>query len=410
MNPAIRVLRVIARLNIGGPARHVTLLDGGLRHLGYDTLLAYGDPEPGEGSLEYLARDSELRVARIPGLGREIRALSDIRAFLALLRLVFRLRPDIVHTHTAKAGTLGRFAAITYNLMRRREHACLTVHTYHGHVFEGYFGKVGGALIRGIERGLSRFTDRIVTISERQRFDIVTRYRIAPARKTVVIPLGLDLGPFLALNPSSEAAQARASLDLAPDAVVFGFVGRFVPIKDLPTLLHATRIAVERCPSIQLLLVGDGPQRAETVALARQLALEATLRWAGWQHDLRRIYTAMDVCVLSSRNEGTPVAVIEAMASGKPVVATDVGGVADVLQAEVTGLLVRPGRPSELADAMIRLAQSPELRRALGEQGRRRAAERFGTARLVHEMSTLYQTSLAEKRGSLPRAASSLVE
>jgi glycosyltransferase involved in cell wall biosynthesis len=393
----VRVLRAIARLNIGGPARHVTLLDDGLRARGFETFLVYGDPGEGEGTLEYLVRELNLPGMRVPGLGRAIRLDGDFRAFLTLLRIVFARQPDVVHTHTAKAGTLGRIAAGIYNLTRSRSRRCAIVHTYHGHVFEGYFGQVGSAVVRTIERTLARFTDRVVTISERQREDIVSRFRIAPAHKTVVVPLGLRLDSLLSLPATSPEAKRRHQLP--PDATVFGFIGRLVPIKDVPTLLRAVGIAVKDEASIHVAVFGDGPERAAITSLIREMQLDRRVTLAGWHHDLPSIYAALDAVVLTSLNEGTPVALIEAMAAGRSVIATDVGGVRDVIEPNVTGLLVPRRDPARLAAAMVQLARSPALRQRFGEQGRRQARERFGTTRLVNEIASLYEDCLSRRRG-----------
>ena len=196
----LRILRIIARLNIGGPARHVTILDRGLRARGHETLLAYGPVGPGEGSLEDLARD--LPTHPVPELGRQIRVAGDLIAFVRILRLLFQFRPDVVHTHTAKAGTLGRLAAAVYNLTRVRRRRTLVVHTFHGHVLDGYFGPVGDRLVRTAERTLARLTDRIIAISDRQRRDLIERFRICAPARVAVVPLGLELDDLLSLSPT----------------------------------------------------------------------------------------------------------------------------------------------------------------------------------------------------------------
>jgi len=393
-----RVVRAIARLNIGGPARHVTLLDNGLRGRGFDSLLVYGSCAAEEGSLEYLLSELHLRAVKIPGLGRDIRPGADLRAFLSLLRLVFVERPDIVHTHTAKAGTIGRLAALAYNLTRRRVRRCVVIHTFHGHVFDGYFGKVGSRLVIAAERALAIITDCLITISDRQREDIVMRYAIAPRKKTAVIPLGLQLDRFLTIGEPS--ADFKRDQQLPPDRVVFGFVGRFVPIKELQTLVRALRMAVDRNPLIHLVLYGDGPERPTVLALVRELELEAHVTFGGWRHDLPAVYAAMDVAVLASRNEGTPVAVIESMAAGRCVLVTDVGGVSDVVRDGETGVLVAPGDVPGFAQAMNRLAASQVLRLRLGQRAREAVSARFESSRLVEDIATLYERTLTEKRGT----------
>ena len=202
----MKTLRVIARLNVGGPARHVVLLDRGLRARGHDTRLVHGSLAPFEASLEHLAVESDLPTTHIRELGRRINLLDDLRAFVQLVRLVFREAPDVVHTHTAKAGTLGRLAACLFNFTRPRRRRCLVVHTFHGHVLTGYFAPATNVAVRLAERTLARITDRVVTISPAQRDDIVTRFRIAAAERTIVVPLGLDLEHLRRLDPGAAPA------------------------------------------------------------------------------------------------------------------------------------------------------------------------------------------------------------
>jgi len=394
----LRVLRVVTRLNFGGPARHVTILDAGLRERRSQTMLVFGHVGEQEGSLEVLVEAHGLRSMRLAHLGRRIRPWSDLVTLVHLTRLVFRERPDIVHTHTAKAGALGRLAAVAYNSTRRSRHRCLVVHTFHGHVMEGYFNPLGSAAVRIIERTLARATDLLVTLSARQRQDIVERLAIAPARKVVVVPLGLDLDGLLALDVRSLADKAH--FGFAADDVVFGYVGRFVPIKDLQTLLRAFARLAATSDRARLLMVGDGECRVSLEALAGSLGVADKVQFVGWQSSVTQVYGAVDVAVLSSLNEGTPVAIIEAMAAGLPVVATSVGGVPDVVRDGLTGSLVPERSPERLAAAMRTLAGDPGLRRRMGDAARLDARNRFGAERLVSTMATLYADRLARKRGT----------
>ena len=392
----MKTLRVIARLNVGGPARHVVLVDGGLRARGHDTRLVHGSLAPFEASLEHLAGDCGIPVTRIRELGRRISPLSDLRAFVQLVRLVFREQPDVVHTHTAKAGTLGRLAAWLFNLVRPRGRRCIVVHTFHGHVLDGYFGRTTNLAVRLTERTLARITDQIVTISPSQRDDIVTRFRIAPAARTAVVPLGLDLEHLARLD--SQAPNLRKLFGFTERAVVVGYIGRFVAIKDLPTLVRAFACVATQQPDAVLLLVGDGPARAEVESLVASLGLQGQVHLPGWIEDLAPLYATIDICALSSLNEGTPVALIEAMAAGKPVVATRVGGVADVVEHERTGVLVPPRNPAALADGIVRLATDFEGRLRMGYAGRASVVARFSPKRLVDDLEALYVSVLAQKR------------
>jgi len=395
----VKVLRIIARLNVGGPARHVVLLDRGLRARGHDTRLVFGSLGPFEASLEHLAVDSGLPTTQIRELGRRISPVSDLRAFVQLLRLVFREAPDVIHTHTAKAGTLGRLAAGCFNVTRPRRRRCLVVHTFHGHVLTGYFGPATNAAIRMTERTLAGMTDRIVTLSPAQRDDIVTRFGIASAARTIVVPLGLDLDHLARLD--STAPNLRRRFGIPGDALVVGYVGRFVAIKDLGTLVRAFARVVAARPEAVLLLVGDGPLRADVETLAAEFSLQKHVHLTGWIEDLAPLYATMDICALSSLNEGTPVALIEAMAAAKPVVATRVGGVADVVDHGRTGLLVPPGNAEALADEIVRLAADPGERSRMGVAGRQEVVGRFSTARLVDDIDAMYAKALAQKRSDI---------
>ncbi|MFN8058454.1 MAG: glycosyltransferase family 4 protein [Vicinamibacterales bacterium] len=394
----MKVVRIIARLNVGGPARHTVILGNGLAPLGFDTLLVHGRCGAGEASMEDLVDEASFRTRRIPALGRTVSPFDDLRAFVELTRLVFEERPDVIHTHTAKAGTLGRLAAVFYNLTRRRSHRALVVHTFHGHVFSGYFRPVVSTGVRTVERILARFTDRIVTISPRLREEIVEVHRVAASARTVVVPLGLELDRLFALGAAT--ADARAAFGLPVDAFVVTFVGRFVPVKDLPTLVRGFASFAERCPRARLLLVGDGDLRPSLETLARNLGVGERVVFAGWQRDLTLVYGAADVVALTSVNEGTPVAVIEALAAGRPVVATRVGGVPDVVEDQVSGYLVEPGRPDELAAALERVHADPARAASMAGVGRERARSAFSAGRLVADVAALYETGLARMRAA----------
>jgi glycosyltransferase involved in cell wall biosynthesis len=247
-----------------------------------------------------------------------------------------------------------------------------------------------------VERLLARVTDCIVTISPRQRDEIVGRWRVAPAARVQVVPLGLELGALL--DPAPPATNLRRALGLEADDFVVGYVGRFVPIKDLPTLLEGFAAALARLPRLRLVLVGDGPLRQELADRAGRLGISRAIRFAGWRRDLPAVYASLDLVVLTSLNEGTPVALIEAMAAGRAVVATDVGGVADVVTDGHTGLLVPAGNPARLAEVLVRLASDPDERSRLGAAARA-SVGRFRAERLVDDIWDLYRDGLSKKRG-----------
>jgi glycosyltransferase involved in cell wall biosynthesis len=380
-------MRVITRLNIGGPAIHVSLLASRLDPTRYETLLVSGVESPGEGNMLELGRLPPIDPTIVPTLGRAISPVDDVRALAGLVALARSFKPDIVHTHLAKAGALGRVSA-------RLAGVRLIVHTYHGSVFRGYFGQRESALYLGIERALARITTRIVAITPGQQADLVN-LGIAPHSKIVEIPLGLDLDQFRNL-PTRE--DALAALGLSRDDRYVAIVARLVPIKDIPTFLRALSRVTNSLPDVCGLVVGDGPERAAVEGVARDLGLGERCRFLGWRADLTNVYAASDVVALTSLNEGSPVSVIEAMAAGRAVVATAVGGVPDVV-GRGTGILVQAGDHRELADAIVSLLADPQRRTELGRNGRAVAVGRFGSDRLVTDIDRLYLDLLGRRAG-----------
>jgi glycosyltransferase involved in cell wall biosynthesis len=384
----IRVARVIARLNIGGPAQHVTLLTAGLDRVRFVTTLITGVVGEREGDFTEAARARGVEPVVIPELGRAIRPTRDLVALCKLVRLFRRLRPDIVHTHTAKAGALGRLAA-------RVAGVPVTVHTFHGHVLEGYFSPAATRAFLAIERWLARGTDRLVTVSPRLRAQLLAM-GIGRPDQVEVVPLGLDLGRFRR-DRGASAPALRASLGLAPRTPLLGSVGRLVPIKDHPTLFRAVAQLESDGEAAHLVVVGDGDDRPALARLAQALGVSARVHFLGWRADLETILNELDVVICSSRNEGTPVALIEAMAAGVAVLSTEVGGVADLVTHGETGWLVPPGDPSAMAGAIRRLLAEPNLRARLAAAGRGVALDRHNVTQLIARIERLYTALINEK-------------
>jgi glycosyltransferase involved in cell wall biosynthesis len=383
----IRVLRVIARMNIGGPAYHVGLLSGLLDPDRYETLLVAGMVGPGEGSFAELAERYGARLEELDSLGPALNPIRDVRAFIALRRVVRRFRPHVVHTHTAKAGFLGRLAALT--AFRRKP---VIVHTFHGHVLEGYFGRVASSFYRVLERWLARGTDRLVVVSSATMADLV-RLRVAPEEKFEVIPVGLDLGTFLALS-ARDGTAFRREVGAGADEVLLVYAGRLVPIKRVDRAIRAVARARQDGVPARLAIVGDGPLRRELTDLAATMRTGDCVRFLGYREQLQGAIAAADVAILTSDNEGTPVFLIEAAAGATPAVATAVGGVPDVVTAE-TGRLVKRDDEPGLVRAITRLAEDDSLRQKLGRRAREHVRERFAHERLLGDVDGLYQRLLA---------------
>lgn len=385
----MRILRVITRLNIGGPSIQALALTSRLAAMGATTTLIHGRLGEGEGDMRYLAApDASLQF--MPTLQRAIAPLDDLRTLRALYSAMHSFKPTLVHTHMAKAGLLGRLAAFAYNLTRGQAPRAHVVHTYHGHVLEGYFSHIVTSVFIGLERVMARFSDAIVAISPAIRADLLNTYRIGRPSQYHIVPLGFDLAAFAAIN-TSDRNRARAELNIASDAPVLATVGRLTAIKNYGLLLDAAQIVAGRHPKLVVLLAGDGELRADLEAQAARLGIAANVRFLGWRRDLPAIYAATDVFALTSRNEGTPVALIEAMATGVPGVSTDVGGVGDVIASPAMGLKVPLDDPGALAAAIDRLLSAPDSRRRMGDLARAHVLARYDITRLINDIDTLYR-------------------
>ena len=383
----IRVLRIIARLNVGGTAVHVTLLTKHLDPSRFETVLVSGTENPGEGTMIDYVRAHGIEPVVVPEMmGQATLAPRDLIALWKLVRLIRGYRPHIVDTHTAKAGSLGRVAA-------RLAGVPVIVHTYHGHVLEGYYDPIRTRLLRLMERGLAAFSTRVIAVSERVGRDLV-RLRAVPAGKIEVIHLGMDLEPFA--TAQMHAGVIRREFGIANKAPVIGIVGRLFPIKNHALFLEAAARVRVSVPDARFLIVGDGALRHSLEQQAAALNLGAHVIFTGWRRDLPELYADMSVLVVSSNNEGTPVSAIEAMAAGVPVVATHVGGLPDLIRDQVTGVLVPPRDPDALTAAIVALLHDEERRRQLATIARAETLERFGVARLARDTSGLYEALLAE--------------
>ena len=384
----IRVLRVIARLNVGGPALHVTYLARGLAERGYETTLVAGDVAPGEESMAFVADRAGVDIVRLPGLSRELSPVRDALAAWRLAKLIRRVRPDVVHTHTAKAGAVGRAAAMLSGVRNRP----VVVHTFHGHVLRGYFGHAGTMLFRSIETALARATDRLIAVSPEVRDELVA-LGVAPERKFSVIRLGIELEPRVAFE--GDVTEVRRRHGIPSDAFVVGWFGRMTAVKRTDDLLTTLAALRDRGVDALLLLVGDGADRARLEQRAHELGVARFCVFLGYQEDVAPWYAVCDAVALTSVSEGTPVTIIEALAAGRAVVATSVGGVPDVVDDGETGYLVPPGDIEALAERLAELARDPERRDAMGREGRERVLRRYAVERLVDDVDELYRGLLA---------------
>lgn len=386
----VRVLHVISRLNIGGATIEVIHLTRLLNERGYETTLIRGTEESGEGTMDYLAEQLDVRPLHVPALRRNV-GWHDIRALVALCLIIARLRPDIVHTHAAKAGTLGRLAA----RIAPGGSARVLVHTFHGHSLSGYFSPSAARAFLAIERFLARRTACLVAVSEEVRDELVT-LKVAEPDALEVIRCGFDLSPFIVAEPERKLRRERLRAELAIPlhARLVTLVARLVPIKRVDRFLRVANMLVQRGDTY-FLVVGDGELRSVLQTSIDAQALGDRLIWTGFRRDIADICFASDVIALTSDNEGTPSSLIEALAAGTPVVSTAVGGVATVVVDGETGLIAPHDEEIALADAAWRLLNDDDLARRLAHQGRRHVLASFDLERLIDDHDVLYRRLLS---------------
>lgn len=402
--PKIKVIRIIARLNIGGPAIHTVLLSDGLDKDKFQSILVSGRIDSNEGDMSYYARSKNVYPVIIPQLQREINPLKDFIALVKIYLLIKKEKPDIIHTHTAKAGALGRTAGVLYNLLHR-QNKCILVHTFHGTVLERYFGRFKSYFFIIIERTLAYFSNIIIVVSVAVREELVN-LKIGRPQKINVIPLGLELEGLLNILPASHNNSVCR----------FGIVGRLAPVKNHRLFLAAIKIFLSEYPQLaskcSFTIIGDGQLRYSLENEAYSLGIKQVVQFYGWNLEAVDIYSSLDVVVLTSLKEGTPVSLIEAMAAARAVIATDVGGVRDIFNKNIpddladtgktkiydNGILCRSSDAEGLAQAFSLLTNNSSLREEMGKRGRAFARNRFSKERLIKDVEMLYNNCL--KRSS----------
>jgi glycosyltransferase involved in cell wall biosynthesis len=387
----IKVLRIINRFNLGGPTYNVAYLSKYMSD-DFETLLVGGAKDETEESSGFILDDLGLKPVIIDEMKREIDLKYDLVAYKKIKAIIKEFKPDIVHTHASKAGTLGRLAA----------HSCkvpVILHTFHGHVFHSYFGKLKTTFYKNIERYLAKRSTAIIAISDIQKHELVNIHKICPAEKTYVIPLGFDLSRFQE-NLNSKRTQFRQKYNISDSEIVISIIGRLVPVKNHTLFLEAIRIVSEKTSKqIRAMIIGDGESREEIEAKARELNLDYTdhnnlqikklVTFTSWIKDIDVALAGSDIIALTSFNEGTPVSLIEAQAAGKPIVTTNVGGIENVVLAGETGLL-SGNSPTEFAEHLLRIIENDELRTSMSKKGWLHVKEKFHFTRLVSDMENLY--------------------
>lgn len=407
----MKIVRVIARLNVGGPAKHVVWLTSGLQSEDCESLLVAGTVPPGEEDMGYFATELGVTPLFVPEMSREI-SFKDALTVWKLYKLFRRERPDLIHTHTAKAGTVGRLGGLLYVLLSSRRPRF--VHTYHGHIFHSYYGPFKTRVFLAIERTLARvITDRIVVLSAQQRQEINEEFSVGRPDQFSVVPLGLDLDVFA--NWKERGRSFRDELGVGANDILVGIVGRLTEIKNHELFMHAAAIFKSQfrgTAPVRFILVGDGALREALERQAKSLDLEPDVLFVGNRRDVENIYPALDIVALTSRNEGTPLTLIEAMANARAVIATSVGGVVDLLGPAVErdnvnfticerGVAVAPNDAAGFAAGLTRLVNDALLRRETGARGLQFVTAQYSKDRLLKDIKALYSDLLDPKEQSL---------
>ena len=424
----MKIVRVIARLNVGGPAKHVVWLSK-LPTPNWESLLVAGTVPQGEDDMGYFATELGVTPVFVPEMSREI-SLNDALTVWKLYRLLRREQPDIVHTHTAKAGTVGRVAGLFYRWLTPktligRPRVCHFVHTYHGHIFHSYYGPLKTRVFILIERIRAKLgTDRIVVLSEQQRREINEEFGVGNPCQFSIIPLGIDLSVFA--DWQERGQSFRAEYELGTDDILVGIVGRLTEVKNHELFLRAAALFRERfakpSSTIRFVVIGDGALRKTLEQQAQALGITSDVIFTGSRRDLENVYPALDIVALTSRNEGTPLTLIEAMANARPVISTAVGGVVDLLgeplissasqpgssrdsretvpfQVCERGISVSPDDAAAFAAGLARLVDDNALRRETGARGLQFVTRQYSKERLYKDIESLYKGLLDQKFG-----------
>ena len=396
----MKVLQIIARLNVGGPTRQVVWLTRLMRNENFQTLLLAGEVPDGEEDMSYFAREHQVEPFYIPEMSREL-SPKDLIALWKVYRYFVATAPDVIHTHTAKAGFLGRAAGFMYRWLNWKK--IFIVHTFHGHVFHSYYGSLKTKVFLVIEKLLARFaTDKIIVITQQQFDEIHGEFGIGEKEQYEIVPLGIDLQPFHFAEDSR--AEFRHSVGATDDEILIGFIGRLTEIKNVSLLLKVAAIYQSRknhdSPNLRFLIVGDGNLRSALESEAQALNLNDTVQFIGNQPNVETVYAGLDLVALCSLNEGTPLSLIEAMASGIPIISTNVGGVCDLV-GEIDcalngfdvcerGIKIDDASAENFYNGLIYLAKSETLQKTLTLSGRKFVWSTYGKERLVSDMENLF--------------------
>jgi glycosyltransferase involved in cell wall biosynthesis len=386
-----RVLRIINRFNVGGPTYNAAYLTRDLAPE-FETLLAGGVPLTDEAHSGYILDEIGVKYLEIPEMSRSISFVDDWKAFKKIRKLIKEFQPDIVHTHAAKAGALGRLAARTCSVS-------VVVHTFHGHVLNGYFSPFKSLLVRLMEKFLARLSSSIITISQSQKDDITTKFGICTKKKAVVIRLGFDLEKF-SENKEEKRRAFRKKYSIEEDEVAVGIIGRFAPVKNHKLFFASIEVLAKLSnQKINAVLVGDGSNKNSLVQLGENISKKHAhikFTFTSWIKDVDIALAGLDIIALTSLNEGTPVSLIEAQAAGRPIVTTSVGGIGDCMLDGQSGWICKGFEADEFASLLYKLAQNTKIRDEFGHSGKEFVMKHYHSSRLADDMRALYERLLKE--------------
>ena len=392
-----KVLRILNRFNVGGPTHNATFLTKYL-YPEYETKLIAGKKLPSEASSEYMLKENEIDFEVIEDMSRSINIIKDLKSFFRIKKIIREFKPDIVHTHASKSGALGRLAAITSKVP-------IIVHTFHGHVFHSYFGNLKTRFYIFLERFLAKKSSAIIAISDLQRKELINDFDICSETQTHTIPLGFNLNKFQDDNLLKRNIF-RSEFNLEEDLIAVGIIGRLTPIKNHPFFLEAVKKLLGMTSrKFKVFIVGDGEDKRALEELCNKLNLtfnaegieDPLIYFTSWRKDMDAVYAGLDLVALTSKNEGTPVTLIEAQASNKPIVTTDVGGVRDVVMPDLTAYVSDKNDSTKFATNMSLLLNNDSERLRMGSAGYNHVSELFSYKRLVRDVSELYKNLLNEK-------------
>tara|TARA_B100000214_G_scaffold228620_2_gene166615 strand:- start:3499 stop:4689 length:1191 start_codon:yes stop_codon:yes gene_type:complete len=394
----MKILRIINRFNVGGPTHNATFLTKYLAP-DYETKLVAGKKLDSEATSEYILNEYEIDYLILKNMNRSLNIFKDLKAFFEIRRIIKEFKPDIVHTHASKSGALGRLAAMSLRVP-------LIFHTFHGHVFHSYFGFLKTFFYITIERFLAKNSSAIIAISDSQKDELVNKFKICSENNIRVIPLGFDLEKFQ-LDKEKNRRLFREEFKLSDDVVAIGIIGRLTAIKNHKFFLKAIKNSMDVIQNpIKVFIVGDGEDfhDLEDYAISLELTTskkskyfpDATIQFISWRSDMDIVYAGLDIVALSSLNEGTPVTLIEAQAANKPVISTMVGGVEDIVDTGVTGLLSKPNDLDQYVKNLITLIDNKKLRLNMSNNGYKNVSKKFSYKRLVNDVKCLYKNFLKD--------------